>query len=80
MVPIDSWKERRPSADGAPSISIAFRGEKMGALRRPVAHRGSGGATLQRQRYRLAAAVPDAVSDCAPRSVRAEAHRLQSAG
>lgn len=29
MAPIDSWKERRPSADGVPSISIAFRGEKI---------------------------------------------------
>ena len=29
MAPIYSLKERRPSGDGAPSISIAFRGEKI---------------------------------------------------
>lgn len=40
MAPIYSLKKRRPSADGAPSISIAFRGEKIVRARRPVAHRG----------------------------------------
>jgi hypothetical protein len=29
MAPIDSQQERRPSADGARSISIAVRGEKI---------------------------------------------------
>jgi hypothetical protein len=29
IAPIYSLKERRPSGDGAPSISIAFRGEKI---------------------------------------------------
>lgn len=29
MAPIYSWKERRPSAGGALSISIAFRGAKI---------------------------------------------------
>jgi len=35
MAPIYSLKERRPSADGAPSISIAFRVVAVGAALRP---------------------------------------------
>ena len=40
MAPIYSLKERRPRADRAPSISIAFQDEKIVRAMQAVAHRG----------------------------------------